>query len=127
AEDFNGKIFKWDKEDEADAREAIEKSVVNGLARYLDADNKDGQFVLWKLYSFKYLPVEVISSVYEELLTDSKDIVYTPEMIVSTLVDECMPLKTPQKNFKLIDVSCGSGIFLVKAYKRIVQWWRYEQ
>ena len=48
-------------------------------------------------------------------------------MIVSTLVDECMPLQSPQKDFKLIDVSCGSGIFLVKAYKRIVQWWRYEQ
>ena len=71
--------------------------------------------------------VEVISSVYEELLTDSKDIVYTPEMIVATLVDECMPIDKPQKDFKLIDVSCGSGIFLVKAYKRLVQWWRYEQ
>ena len=68
-----------------------------------------------------------MSSVYEELLTNSKDIVYTPEMIVSTLVDECMPLSIPKLNLKLIDVSCGSGIFLVKAFKRIIQWWRYEQ
>lgn len=115
AEDFNGKIFEWHKDKEANAREAIQKSEVKKLADYLDADNKDGQFVLWKLYSFKYLPVEIISSVYEELLTDSKDIVYTPEMIVSTLVDECMPLKVPQKDFKLIDVSCGSGIFFSKS------------
>lgn len=127
AEDFNGKIFEWHKDNEADARKAIQKSSVKRLADYLDGDNDDGQLVIWRLYSFSHLPVEVISSVYEELLTDSKDIVYTPEMIVSALVDECMPLKTPQKNFKLIDVSCGSGIFLVKAYKRIVQWWRYEQ
>jgi len=127
AEDFNGKIFEWHKENEADAREAIQKSEVQRLADYLDGNNDNGQLVIWRLYSFSYLPVEVISSVYEELLTDSKDIVYTPEMIVSTLVDECMPLKIPQKDFKLIDVSCGSGIFLVKAYKRIVQWWRYEQ
>ncbi len=127
AEDFNGKIFEWHKEVEADAREAIQKSEVQKLADYLDGNNDNGQLVIWRLYSFSHLPVEVISSVYEELLTDSKDIVYTPEMIVSTLVDECMPLKTPQKDFKLIDVSCGSGIFLVKAYKRIVQWWRYEQ
>ncbi|WKK59678.1 class I SAM-dependent DNA methyltransferase [Sphingobacterium sp. BN32] len=127
AEDFNGKIFEWDKEDEADAREAIQKGEVQRLADYLDGNNDNGQLVIWRLYSFSHLPVEVISSVYEELLTDSKDIVYTPEMIVSTLVDECMPLKVPQKDFKLIDVSCGSGIFLVKAYKRIVQWWRYEQ
>ncbi len=127
AEDFNGKIFEWHKDNEADAREAIQKSEVQRLADYLDGNNDNGQLVIWRLYSFSHLPVEVISSVYEELLTDSKDIVYTPEMIVSTLVDECMPLKVPQKNFKLIDVSCGSGIFLVKAYKRIVQWWRYEQ
>jgi len=127
AKDFNGKIFEWHKEHDYSARIAIKKTEVNGLADYLDANIKDSQYVLWPLYSFSHLPVEIISSVYEELLTNSKDIVYTPEMIVSTLVDECMPLNKPQKTFKLIDVSCGSGIFLVKAYKRLVQWWRYDQ
>ncbi|MEA1885283.1 MAG: N-6 DNA methylase [Thermotogota bacterium] len=97
------------------------------MADYLDGKSKDKQFVIWRLYSFSHLPVEVISSVYEELLTDDKDVVYTPEMIVSTMVDECMPLKQPKDNFKIIDVSCGSGIFLVKTYKRIVQWWRYNE
>ncbi len=127
AKDFNGKIFEWDKEKEIEEREAIQQTQVKNLADYLDANIKNNQYVIWRLYSFTHLPVEVISSVYEELLTDSKDIVYTPEMIVSTLVDECMPLKIPQKDFKIIDVSCGSGIFLVKTYQRIVQWWRYEQ
>jgi hypothetical protein len=129
--DFNGKIFEWDKEKETSARKKIESAKTKNLAEYLDGNIKDDSYVLWKLYSFSYLPVELISSVYEELLTNSevasKDIVYTPEMIVSTLIDECMPLKAPQKDFKVIDVSCGSGIFLVKAYKRIIQWWRYEQ
>jgi len=127
AKDFNGKIFEWDKEEEIEERVAIQQLSVQKLANYLDGDNIGNQYVIWRLYSFTHLPVEVISSVYEELLTDSKDIVYTPEMIVSTLVDECMPIKNPQKDFKIIDVSCGSGIFLVKTYKRIVQWWRYEQ
>ncbi|MCP4136704.1 MAG: N-6 DNA methylase [bacterium] len=127
AKDFNGKIFEWDNDEEIKEREAIQQSKVQKLADYLDGNIQDNQYVIWRLYSFTHLPVEVISSVYEELLTDSKDIVYTPEMIVSTLVDECMPLKNPQKDFKIIDVSCGSGIFLVKTYKRIVQWWRYEQ
>ncbi|RUT68981.1 SAM-dependent methyltransferase [Flavobacterium cupreum] len=127
AKDFNGKIFEWDEENEKEEREAIQKSEVQALADYLDGNLRENQFLLWRLYSFSHLPVEVLSSVYEELLTDSKDIVYTPEMIVSTLVDECMPLKNPQSDFKMIDVSCGSGIFLVKTYKRIVQWWRYEQ
>lgn len=127
AADFNGKIFEWDKKYEVAERASIQKTEIKYLADYLDANIENNKYVFWRLYSFSHLPVEVISSVYEELLTDSKDIVYTPEMIVSTLVDECMPLKSPQKDFKLIDVSCGSGIFLVKAYKRIVQWWRYEQ
>lgn len=127
ATDFNGKIFEWNIDTEQNARTAIQTTEVRELANYLDANIKNNQYVLWRLYSFSHLPVEIISSVYEELLTNSKDIVYTPEMIVSTLVDECMPLNIPQREFKLIDVSCGSGIFLVKAYKRLVQWWRYEQ
>jgi hypothetical protein len=127
AKDFNGKIFDWDKNNEITQRKAIQQTKVRKLADYLDGNIKDNQYVIWRLYSFSHLPVEVISSVYEELLTNSKDIVYTPEMIVSTLVDECMPLKQPKTDFKIIDVSCGSGIFLVKTYKRIVQWWRYEQ
>lgn len=127
AKDFNGKVFEWNNETDSSARKAIQATEVRELANYLDANIKNSQYVLWPLYSFSYLPVEVISSVYEELLTNSKDIVYTPEMVVSTLIDECMPLNKPQKSFKLIDVSCGSGIFLVKAYKRLVQWWRYDQ
>ncbi|HCY75048.1 MAG TPA: SAM-dependent methyltransferase [Ignavibacteriales bacterium] len=127
AEDFNGKIFEWNVKNEIEERKAIRKSKVQKLADYLDAKSEGNQFVIWRLYSFSHLPVELISSVYEELLTNSKDIVYTPEMIVSTLVDECMPLSAPNLDIKLIDVSCGSGIFLVKAYKRIIQWWRYEQ
>jgi len=125
--DFNGKIFEWDKKTEQEERQDITNASVRKLAEYLDGNSQNEQLVLWRLYSFSHLPVELISSVYEELLTNSKDIVYTPEMIVSTLIDECMPLKSPKQNFKLIDVSCGSGIFLVKAYKRIIQWWRYEQ
>lgn len=127
AEDFNGKIFEWNTKTQSAERIAIRQTQVRKLAEYLDANIENNQYLLWRTCSFSHLPVEVISSVYEELLTDSKDIVYTPEMIVSTLIDECMPIDKPKNNFKLIDVSCGSGIFLVKAYKRLVQWWRYER
>ncbi len=128
SQNFNGKIFEWNKEEEKEERNAIKNAKVKKLADYLDGNNKNEQFVLWRLYSFSHLPVELISSVYEELLgKGKKDTVYTPDMIASTLIDECMPLKTPQEDFKLIDISCGSGIFLVKAYKRIIQWWRYKR
>jgi hypothetical protein len=127
--DFNGKIFCWDEKDnnEKKARKDIKSLKVRCLAEFLDGNIQNNQYVIWRLYSFSYLPVEIISSVYEELLTNSKDVVYTPEMIVDLMINECMPLKNPVKNFKMIDASCGSGIFLVKAYKRIIQWRRYSE
>jgi hypothetical protein len=127
--DFNGKIFCWDEKDnnEKKARKDIKNLKVRCLAEFLDGNIQNNQYILWRLYSFSYLPVEIISSVYEELLTNSKDVVYTPEMIVDLMINECMPLRDPVKNFKMIDASCGSGIFLVKAYKRIIQWWRYSE
>jgi len=51
-------------------------------------------------------------------------IAYTPSYLVSFLIDECMPIDQPKKNFKILDPACGSGIFLVSAYKRIIDWWR---
>lgn len=128
SQNFNGKIFEWNKVDEKKERAALNNAKVTKLADYLDGNSKNNQYVLWRLYSFSHLPVELISSVYEELLgKGKKDTVYTPDMIASTLIDECMPIKNPQKDFKVIDISCGSGIFLVKAYKRIIQWWRYTK
>lgn len=130
ATDFNGKVFEWT---DFSQRNAIKETQTQTLADYLDANIKDNQYLIWRMYSFAHLPIEVISTVYEELLANCngnnkrKDIVYTPEMIVSTLVDECMPIIQPRNKFKIIDASCGSGIFLVKTYKRIVQWWRYER
>jgi hypothetical protein len=127
AKHFNGKIFEWDKETQSLQRNAIQNTAVEKLAYYLDGDNKENQFVLWRMYSFSHLPVELISSVYEELLSEGKkDMVYTPDVVAGTLVDECMPLDEPKEKFKLIDISCGSGIFLVKSYKRIIQWWRLQ-
>jgi hypothetical protein len=126
---FNGKVFEWSKEtpDDLKAREYISSSKIKLLADYLDGNVKNDQYVIWRLYSFSYLPVELISSVYEELLSGGKkDMVYTPDVVAGTLIDECMPLDVPKANFKLIDISCGSGIFLVKGFKRIVQWWRLQ-
>lgn len=37
-----------------------------------------------------------------------------------------MPLTKPQKYFSVIDPSCGSGVFLVGVYKRLIQWWMIQ-
>lgn len=121
---FNGRIFEW-----GDAKEInlLKTTDLSSLADFLDGNNKNNQYVLWRLYSFSHLPVELISSVYEEFLgKGKKGIVYTPHFLVNLLVDECMPIEDPKDTYKVIDPSCGSGIFLVVAFKRLVQWKRYK-
>ena len=125
AEHFNGKIFEWNDPLEI---ELLHKADLSTLADYLDGNVENSQYVIWRKYSFKHLPVELISNVYEEFLgRTSKGVFYTPHFLVNTLIDECMPANQPKRNFKFADVSCGSGVFLVAGFKRLVEWNRYEE
>ncbi len=125
-ERFNGGVFDISKDEE--------KEILNADLsefKYFLEGSKDGrQLILWSRYSFKDLPIELISNIYELFLKSEdkgkKGIVYTPPILVNLMIDEIMPLDKPQKDFKLIDPSCGSGIFLVAAYKRLIQWWMLE-
>jgi N-6 DNA Methylase len=119
---FNGRIFFLSD----DYKEQIRNIDLSPLADFLSGKLDNNQIVFWKLYSFNYLPIELISSIYEMFLEADKNsgIAYTPSYLVSFLVDECMPIDQPKENFKILDPACGSGIFLVSAYKRIIDWWR---
>ena len=121
---FNGKIFYLSEE----YKEKIKKIDLSPLADFLSGKLDGNQFVFWKLYSFNHLPIELISSIYETFLEADEDknegVAYTPSYLVSFMVDECMPIDKPKKEFKILDPACGSGIFLVSAYKRIIDWWR---
>ncbi|WP_031456905.1 HsdM family class I SAM-dependent methyltransferase [Flavobacterium chungangense] len=119
---FNGKIFYL-----SDAyKEQIKGKDLSPLADFLSGVLDKNQFVFWRLYSFNYLPIELISSIYEMFLEadNSTGVAYTPSYLVSFMIDECMPINQPKENFKILDPACGSGIFLVSAYKRIIDWWR---
>lgn len=117
---FNGEIFHWASKD----REALKNEDLSELADFLDANIENQQYVLWRLYSFEYLPVEFISSIYDEFIGNNQEgVVYTPSHLAKFLVDESMPIDEPCENYKILDPCCGSGIFLVAAFKRLVQWW----
>ena len=135
AAEFNGKIFDRFSIEE---REEIANSDLSPLAKFLraDVDVHTDQMFLWEQYSFKYLPAEVISAIYENFIQaesirqsgkTEKGIVYTPIHLVNLLIDEVMPLNQPElfadEYFKILDPACGSGVFLVAAYKRMLQWW----
>jgi len=134
AKHFNGGLFKLT----ATQKEELKDADISVLSNFLEGKLKDNQFVIWQEYSFKHIPVELISNFYEEFLPKEKKAgkdketkkdtgaVYTPGFLVNFLVDECLPLNRNElnENVKLADISCGSGIFLSTCYKRLVQRWR---
>ncbi len=163
--EFNGKIFDYftEKKEETDEsflarNNAIKQTLkdvdLSPIANFLISryDTKTGELEIsnftkqikldfdifeWSQYSFRHLPIELISSIYEHFLQEEakqlnegateKGVVYTPPFLVNFLIDEVMPLDRydllKNEKFKVLDPSCGSGIFLVAAYKRILQWW----
>jgi hypothetical protein len=127
---FNGGIFYLDDV----SKQELCRSDISIMAQFFEAGYKTNLFG-WKEYSFEHIPVELISNFYEELIPKtgsnnkkSTGAVYTPSFLVNLLVDECLPLdnRSLNENIKLIDPACGSGIFLVAAYKRLVQRWRIK-
>ena len=69
------------------------------------------------------VPLEFISSIYEEFVT-AKGAHYTPGYLVDFMLDEVLPWGSDQWDLKILDPACGSGIFLVKAYQRLIQRWK---
>ncbi len=120
---FNGGIFDLPNEE----KEELEQADLAELAAFLrgDQDPGSGQLLFWPLYSFEDLPVELISNIYEEFLAaKDKGVVYTPPMLVDFLLDQCLPLDAETLSWKILDPACGSGVFLVGAFKRLIQCWR---
>lgn len=94
---------------------------------------------LFDLYDFEIIPVELISSIYENFignefeneklrLSKQKSIkaYYTPSYLVDYVLSQTVTpflenkLKT-DSNCKVLDPSCGSGIFLVETLRKIIE------
>lgn len=122
---FNGNVFYIDE----DKKKILSKLNLSSLALCLDGKyGSNGSGYLWEMYSFKHIPIELISNFYEEFIPKDKEnsgTVYTPSHLVNLLIDECLPLSDNNEylnhNIRLADVSCGSGIFITTAFKRLVQ------
>lgn len=120
AKHFNGGIFLLNDEE----REFLKEKDLTRFGQFLDGKSDGIQFVFWRLYSFNDLPIELISNIYEEFLGKKPGVVYTPPYLVNFLLDESMSLNSDETDFKVLDPSCGSGVFLVGAYRRLIYRWR---
>jgi N-6 DNA Methylase len=139
-ERFNGDLFPGKDEEGDDARstawkaekDAVAKEHLDLLANLVRGDlvASDGQTLLWKYYSFDTIPLEFISSVYEEFLTveerGNDKAYYTPSYLVDYVLDAVLPWNSEDWNVRILDPCCGSGIFLVKAFQRLIHRWRLK-
>lgn len=129
---FNGDLFpkSLTKEERHVKRDhlVLLANFVSGQLRM-----KDGQYMLWPHYSFDTIPLEFISSIYEEFVTKREDDEeegtgigehYTRPFLVDFLLDKVLPWSGTDYDLKILDPCCGSAVFLVKAFQRLVQRWR---
>jgi len=133
---FNGDLFpgKGATEVEREAEWRTEEQKVtqrhlNLLAEFVsgELEMETGQRCLWKQYSFDAIPLEFISSIYEEFVrenTTDKGVHYTPGHIVDFILDGVLPWDSEVWDIKILDPACGSGIFLVKAFQRLIHRWK---
>jgi type I restriction-modification system DNA methylase subunit len=120
---FNGDLFPVSPEE----KNAVDKkhlevaqSLIGGVEEIAT-----GQQRLWQFYDFKVIPIELISSIYESFIyaTDAKSAKansthYTPLNLVDLVLSEVF--RELDGNAKVLDLSCGSGVFLVESLRRLV-------
>ena len=120
---FNGDVFDCSRftgpEDELLTPESLQV-----FAELVEAKTLKAQWYLWELYSFAHLPVEIISHLYQHFVPDGQGAVYTPPFLATLLLDKVMPYERLSGKERILDPSCGSGVFLVGAYRRLVSVWR---
>lgn len=125
---FNGNVFVL----RPDEREALRNSgQLQRFAQLVEGRQEPGgQLTLWQRYSFSDLPVELISHIYQLFVRDSAVEVYTPHFVVRLMLSEILSWerldRLEQRGEVILDGACGSGIFLVEAYKRLILHWRFR-
>ena len=128
-ETFNGDLFPLYHKDRQG--NMVREQDVVGTGHLMDVgkllagvEMKSGQGRLWP-YKFDVIPVELISSIYEKFIHASdaelaveRSTYYTPINLVDLVLSEVE--KSLPVHANVLDMSCGSGIFLVEALRRLV-------
>lgn len=130
---FNGNVFSVLDGEQQKVTEVhlkvIRKCFINGY----ENNGQTELFEDWRLFDFKIIRIELLSEIYERFLEESNPkgkkgagAYYTPTSLVELMLDEVLPIdkQYTEYNVKILDPACGSGIFLVESYKRLLK--RYE-
>ena len=128
---FNGNLFKapcaFETGDAPPPKLTIQHLKTLARFRHGREEMVSGQLRLWG-YDFRYMPIGLISAVYDRFLKEEAEkksadgAFYTPlflaDVVVNQLWDELSD--TQRDNGVFCDPACGSGIFLVRLFQRLV-------
>ena len=100
------------------------------VARFLTGEDLETGQRHFFPYRFDVIPVELVSAIYEQFVHSSaaesadsnparrEGVYYTPLAAVSLVLDEVFDGLTGDES--VLDLTCGSGVFLVEALRRLV-------
>jgi Eco57I restriction-modification methylase len=127
---FNGDLFpgkgatpEQREEEWKTEMDKVKPTHLQALAELVSGRFQGRQAYLWKLYSFDVIPLEFISNIYEQFVK-AKGAHYTPGALADFILDGVLTWQSNEWDLKVIDPACGSGVFLVKAYMRLIERWR---
>ncbi len=116
---FNGDVFEL-----PEAEQRLTTRELRRFAELVEARTLGAQGYLWKQFSFRYIPVEILSHLYQHFAQKGKGAVFTPPMLASLMLDYAMPYEHLTGRERILDPTCGSGVFLVGAFRRLVHFWQ---
>lgn len=133
-ETFNGDLFppppSNGEEDESYSFKKDHLAVARAIVTRQDQTTGQMSFDFSR-YDFEVIPIELISSIYERFIyagdatkAKSRGTHYTPvnlvDLVYSQVFDDHL-FKAPLDDApKVLDLACGSGVFLVDAFRRLV-------
>ena len=125
---FNGDLFPMD--DPGAERETLSHEHLRFIREFIEGislvPEQRGQRRLFR-FRFDAIPVDLISSIYQQFARSSaadkaasQGLHYTPIELVHLTLDPVFEGLAPAA--RIVDPTCGSGAFLVEAFRRLV--WR---
>src|ERR1035437_1660624 len=117
---FNGDVFELPE----DTKEKLNTKDLRRFAELVEARTVHEQRYLWEQFSFRYIPVEVLSHLYQRFAQSGKGAVFTPAFVANLMLDYSLPYDRLKGTETILDPTCGSGVFLVAAFRRLIQFWR---
>jgi len=121
-DDFNGDLFPLMHKEE----KVIRNAHLRSLRDFLLGESMGNQlYLFFWAYKFDIIPTELISTIYEEFYhehggKDDSGTHYTPMPLVDFILSQAVTTERLNADARVLDASCGSGVFLVHAFKRMV-------